>query len=349
MFLKGVKKNEKNKNLSRHGFSLIEVMIMWFIGLTILLLIFGLTSRSREFARTMVCVNNMRQITQAIENYQADWNNSLGNLADLYSQYVPNVEVLFCPKDSSRKGYGKQNIQEIIENDDTSYSDFYIARFFSEEDSSKISLACPRHFRKSKTITAYLSYNVDIGYTQEVSCNSGKANFGELYHAGDTLRFKDGTVVKIENGQVGLHSSFMSNEDKIYSIIFLPEDEAPQITITHQSDSQFEVITPAVIAGVAGTVFSIQQMLGSTSIDGLTFKTLENSTFVTEKGVRVEERATGRKFWLKANTSHNVLEVGVLIPEKEAVNDTVEEKILIKRKPPRRRRPWKKPWWKYIH
>ena len=253
---------------------------------------------------------------------------------------------MLCPKDSNRKNYGKQNIQEIVDNDDTSYSDFYIARFFSEEDSNKIALACPRHFRKSKTITAYLSYNVDINNTREVSCNSGKASFGELYQAGDTLRFKDGSVVKIESGQVGLLSSFISNEDKMYSIIFLPEDEATKINITHKGDSQFEVITPAVIAGVAGTVFNIQQILGSTSIEDETFKTLENLTFVTEEDVRIEERDTGRKFLLKANTSHDILEVGVIIPDEDDADDTVEEKKIKKRKPPKKRPHWKKPWWK---
>jgi len=54
------------------GFSLIEVIIFCFIAVTLLTLFVGLALNSREFSKTMGCINNMKNICQAIENFQAD-------------------------------------------------------------------------------------------------------------------------------------------------------------------------------------------------------------------------------------------------------------------------------------
>jgi hypothetical protein len=56
---------------------------------------------------------------------------------------------------------------------------------------------------------------------------------------------------------LGLLNSFTNQDGKIYSIIYSPEGENTNYNIEHKGDSQFEVITPAVIAGVEGTKFNV--------------------------------------------------------------------------------------------
>ena len=268
----------------RGGFSLIEVIIICFIITTLFLLAGSLVSRSREFAKTMVCANNMKQLVQAMEIYHTDWKKPPNSLSSLYPQYVNNSKTFFCPRDADRKNAGEEQIEE----NNTSYSNYFVARSASDEDINKIFFCCPRHFKGKKTVTASLSYAVNIDSTQEVLCNGKKANFGQTYNGGDVLTFKDGTQLSITSGKVGLLASLVDVEEKIYSIVYVPENEDSEFTVDHEGDSRFEVITPAVIAGVAGTKFTV--LVEKPTIDD----TSERTIIQTLEGiVIVEDRKTG--------------------------------------------------------
>jgi len=271
------------KKKNNRGFSLLEILIICFIGIIFLLLVFGLITRSRELTRTMGCVNNLRQIVQAIENYQADWYQPPPSLEVLYPRYVKNEKVFHCPSDRE---------------EGNSYSSFYIPRVFSEEDVNKVFLVCPRHFRGRKTIGAYLSYSVDIGDSQKVYWSNMPAEFGKIYEGGK-MTFSDGTTVEIKSGRVGLFSSFVDTSGKIYSIIYVPEGENASIEVKHQSDSRFEVITPAVIAGVAGTDFDVRTI--SLKIPFLKLTYARTIVFVKDGKVKVKERVFGKKYEIKRN------------------------------------------------
>ncbi|MCD6408266.1 FecR domain-containing protein [bacterium] len=263
----------------KKGFSLIETMILCFIGVVLLTLVIGLVENSREFARTMGCVNNMKNIVQAIENYQVDWRETPPLLENLYPAYITNYNTFHCPADREPGN---------------SYAKFYVSRFFAEEDANKIFLACPRHSRRTKTVVAYLSYAVDIGKTHKVYWSGIPAEIGGTYTGGQ-LQFADGTVVDINAScEVGILGSFTDNQDRIYSIIYIPEGEDASITVTHQGDSEFEVITPAVIAGVEGTRFEVKNYWENT-----TPPSCSTEVRVFEGKVKIKERSQGRKFILR--------------------------------------------------
>ncbi|MCM8760216.1 MAG: FecR family protein, partial [Candidatus Omnitrophica bacterium] len=230
----------------KDGFSLVEIIILTFITITLLMLFAGLAFNSREFSRTIGCVNNMKNLSQAIENFQADHRETPRNLADLYPQYITNNRTFKCPADRT--------------SETNSYERFYIGRQITEEDAQKVFLVCPRHNRGSKTVAAYLSYAVAIGKNSDVLWSGLPATFGEVY-TGGALRFVDGTTVGINSGKAGLLASFTDNEGKLYHIIYTLEGEEGSLTVDHQGNSRFEVITPAVIAGVEGTKFTVRNTL----------------------------------------------------------------------------------------
>ncbi len=296
------------KRRNNRGFSLLEILIICFIGIIFVLLVFGLTTRSRELTRTMGCVNNLRQIVQAIENYQADWYQPPPSLEVLYPRYVKNEKVFHCPSDRE---------------EGNSYSSFYVSRVFSEEDVNKVFLVCPRHFGGRKTIGAYLSYSVDIGDSQKVYWSNIPAEFGKIYEGGE-MTFSDGTTVEIKSGRVGLFSSFVDSSGKIYSIIYVPEGENASIEVKHQGNSRFEVITPAVIAGVAGTDFNVRTV--SLEIPFLKLTYARTIVFVKDGKVKVKERAFGKKYEIKRNKGIKV----------KVLYWALLKKLFKKPKPPRR-------------
>ena len=84
-------------------------------------------------------------------------------------------------------------------------------------------------------------------------------------------------------------NSFTNQDGKIYSIIYSPEGENTNYNIEHKGDSQFEVITPAVIAGVEGTKFNIITQWDVTNIIATTVITVEEGI------ISARERNQGRE------------------------------------------------------
>ena len=254
----------------KKGFSLIEIIIFCFIAITLFTLFAGLVFNSRDFARTMGCVNNMKNLAQAIENFQADFKMTPVSIGDLYPQYVTNKEILKCPADRTA--------------DSNSYDKYYIGRFIASARADNVFLVCPRHNRRNKTVAAYLSYAVEVGKNKKVSWSGIPAEYGGVYTTG-SLSFADGTTVQINSGQVGLVSSFTDSAERMYSIIYTPEATEGLITVDHSGDSKFEVITPAVIAGVEGTKFTVRNLVDTAKL------LLSSDVNVQEGTVYVEDRS----------------------------------------------------------
>lgn len=238
------------------GFTLIELSVSFLVIIVLSGIILGMLSRSRDFSKATVCINNIRQISFAIENYQADWQNNPPPVPDLlYPQYVKSTGTFWCPADKSPQNPANQIVTD-------SYANFYIARPVAESDANKIFLVCNRHFHNSKTIAAYLSYATESENTQAVLCNSvpvDPTDFGnKIFKTGDVLTFVDGTAVQIENDStagIGIHSSFEDNQGKIYSVIYVPDAQAGginHINVNQPGTSEVEVVTPAVIIDVTG-------------------------------------------------------------------------------------------------
>ncbi|MCM8768909.1 MAG: FecR domain-containing protein [Candidatus Omnitrophica bacterium] len=302
----------------KRGFSLIEVVIVVLIAAAFLLLFAGLVSHSREMSRTISCINNMKQIAQAIENYQADWKDTPFILAALSPVYIPNPKTFHCPADRSSEN---------------SYENFYVNRPLYEEQARKILLACPRHFNYTRTVAAYLSYAVDIGHNKKVILNGTElspSKFGQEVFSG-VLKFADGTEAKVNEGNAGVLSSFVDNQGKLYSIIYVPEGqsgEKTEVEVTHQGDSQFEVITPSVIAGVAGTKFVVTV--------AVTDDETTTEVAVSEGKVNTALRAIGKLLALKKG--EKVKEKNIRWPDDDgSPGSAVIRRKTIPRKPPRPR------------
>ncbi|MCX7917704.1 MAG: FecR domain-containing protein [bacterium] len=289
--------------MKKKGFSLIEILILTFIFLSVAILIFGVISNSREFAKTMGCVNNLKNITQAIENYQMDWQETPDTLSLLMPTYIENPDTFQCPNER-KKG--------------DSYSKFYIARYVASEDTNKIFILCPRHFGGKRIVTAYLSYSVEIGKKRDVKWSGINAEFGRTY-SGGKLIFEDGTIVTVIRGEVGILGSFMETDGKIYSLIYIPEGVNAACEVKHQGNSKFEVITPAVIAGVEGTKFNVENIW-----DGK-LKTDKTTVNVFEGVVNVRERNQGRLMTVNEKESITV----------ETKTYGTPKKNIIPRKPPK--------------
>jgi len=263
----------KRKTAGRHtGFSLIELVIIFFICATLLLLVVGLATRSRDFARTMGCISNIRQIAMAIDTYQMDWKVSPEQIIGLVPAYLPSVKTLHCPAD-----LGGGN----------SYENDYVARVFSEDDPGKAFLICNRHSWQKRATVGYLSYSAAAAEIQSFSWQDVPASFRTPY-SGGTLRFADGTTVSILEGTVGVLSSFKDFSGNTYTILYVPDTGEPvattRVEVTHSGDSRFEIVDPCVIAGVAGTRFRHETRVNGESV--------ASSVYVMQGAVDVIVRST---------------------------------------------------------
>lgn len=271
----------------KKGFSFIEIVIISFIVISLGAMVFGLISRSKALSKSMVCLNNLRQISMAIENYQADWKTSPNQLYSLFPNYIKDKYSFRCPED---KLIAPGDLPTI-----NSYGNFYVNRSFNDEDVNKLYLYCPRHFNGTKGVGAFLSYAANIVQNNTVTYNGMKAEPGKVY-TGGTFKFADGTIVTVDPSMnVGLGCSFIGPDDKHYSIIFVPEDSQGSLTVDHQGDSRFEVVAPALIAGVSGTKFIVSNVYNSLT------KQATSSVDVTQGNVVCEDRTDGTKITLGTN------------------------------------------------
>ncbi len=228
----------------KRGFRFVEVLIFCFITVILGTLVVSMLSNSREFSRTVGCINNMKNITQAIEQFQGDFRETPASLSDLYPKYITNNNIFKCPSDREEAN---------------SYERIYVGRPNTEADAHKMFLACNRHHKGNKSVVAYLSYAVDINRNHKVTWAGMPIEYGQLCNPG-VMAFADGTRVDIKSGTAAPLASFTGNRDNIYSIIYVPDKTNTTLEISHSGDSMFEIVTPAVIAGVEGTEFKVTTM-----------------------------------------------------------------------------------------
>ncbi|MCM8764621.1 MAG: FecR domain-containing protein [Candidatus Omnitrophica bacterium] len=306
----------------KKGFSLIEILIISFIVVSLGAMVFGIVFRSKALSKSMVCLNNLRQISIAIEAYQADWRSSPNQLYALFPNYIKDKYSFRCPED---RLIASADLPQI-----NSYGNFYINRSFNEEDPQKLYLYCPRHFNGTKAVGAFLSYSANVMQTNKVTRNGINIMPGEVY-AGGIFNFADGTVVTADpNLKVGLCGSFIAPDDKHYSVIFVPEDSSGSLTVDHQGDSRFEVIAPALIAGVSGTRFTVSNTYDSS-------KNQATTTVSVEQGkVICEDRTDGTKIAVKQSEN---LSATIECQRPELPNDNKTKSI--PRKPLKKIKVWK--------
>lgn len=264
----------KRKN-GNFGFTLTEILVIFGIIVVLVGLATAVLLKVKESAKTVVCLSNLKQIAVAIQMYHADWKeipseiSTNGDAAkSVLLSYVSDVRVFKCPADQTTNS--------------DSYGSFYIPRPLT--DSQKLFLGCPRHNDKAIAVFGWPQFNV--GKTGKILWNGSPQNQGTLVQGG-TLLFEDGTQVVIDGTtKVGVMLSCTDQNKKLYSAICVQEKDQGKLTITHRGDSQFEVLTPSLITGVAGTAFTI-------TTQWLT-DTCSTSVDCTAGKVAVEDRTTDK-------------------------------------------------------
>jgi len=282
----------------KQGLSLIELVIIFFIVATLLLLVVGLCTRSRDLARTMACITNVKQIAMAIENYQMDWKFSPERISALVPVYLASASTLRCPADPG---------------DGNSYDADYVARMFSEEDPHKVFLVCNRHSWQRRAVVGYLSYATAASDLSKFTWQGISGSFHTPY-TGGKLSFADGTTVSILQGTVCVLSSFRDISGTPYTILYVPDSQEPstatRVEVRHTGDSRFEIVDPCVIAGVAGTRFQLQTVWDSGSVT--------SSVSVSEGAVILDLR--GEPMRLTASPADGVITVDAscVLPDSSA-------------------------------
>ncbi|MFA5645220.1 MAG: hypothetical protein WDA18_02550 [Candidatus Ratteibacteria bacterium] len=281
----------------KKGFSLIEIIIILAIIATLGMMVTGLTLRAKSLSKAMHCLNNLKQISAAIESYQADWHSATpDDLSNLWPLYIQNKQSFLCPED--------KKITEELLPETNSYDPYFVNRKFSNDDPQKLYLFCPRHFSGKKSTAAFLSYASAVVENKKVTLDGKPIAPGTICENG-TLAFADGTTVTISSGKIGLLGSFLSTAEKIYSLIFIPEESNTSIEVIHGDDSDFEVVTPAVIAGVSGTRFAVNTSWTASTKNPNIFQS-KTTVAVSEGSVLVEERSTGNSTDLEKNANLTV-------------------------------------------
>ena len=228
--------------MKRKGFTLIEVMV-------VIIIIGILASMATAFFKgdnpaQKKCAENLRVISNAIEAYRDDPANN--------GQYPPDGTI--NPAQDLKTALTSVPAENFVCPSDTagstdSYSVFYVKR----NDNSKMtafSLGCPRHDGGKSAINAFFQGQV---MKREIAETQTGVKPGESASA---VTLADNSTVSVSGGAVTFLQSFKIGNSKCYSLF--KTDAAPKdITLSVTPGSKLEVITPAAIAGVEGTKFTV--------------------------------------------------------------------------------------------
>lgn len=247
----------QSSKMKGRGFTLLELMIVTVI-IILLASIGGWSYRALLLkARRVACQSNLRAINAALQMYFHDYGilpvdvpPEGVNLIKSLAPYKVSPEVFHCPSDPDTGN---------------TYEVFYVYRD-SYSDKEAYLIGCPYHSRGEKTNNLLFGYEDPQELTiLKVEYNGNEVNFGEKFdwEIGDQITFEDQTggtyavVDVIDNiSEAMVIQSFSLEDGTPYGIIKVDGDGKVDCDVT--SGSRFEVVTPAAIAGVQGTRFTVR-------------------------------------------------------------------------------------------
>lgn len=252
-----------------HGFSLIELAVVTSIIAVVTGLLVGAAHDARNLASDVRCLSNLRQISVALRLYMLDFNalpndHPQADLAASLAHFLDKPGVLTCPEDHKTPG--------------RSYDPFYVARW--TDKSARFVLGCPRHNGNRSALNLMSESSVqyfdlaNVTFTPQESGDLGRTTPGSaalsgpdggniLIAPGDavtdgSLNFEDGSRLTVSGkGRVVLLQSFRKSNGVLYTIVKIITTTKAEVDVEVMPGSQFEVITPAAIAGVRGTKFIV--------------------------------------------------------------------------------------------
>ena len=227
----------------RRGFSLIEMLVVVAVLSILVTMGYAALCRGRLMSKDTQCESNLKQITLALGLYCNE--HSFYPTEDLKRSLAPYVgdspELFICPADPNPMG--------------DSYSRYYVSR--SDHSTQDYVCGCPHHVHETKTIALFSSASAHRLELRPVLWNGQPIRPGTRVSSG-VLSFGDGSTVTIPSQMVvRLIHSFRLHDGRYYSLIGADINELGTLDITVTPGSRFEVVTPAVVAGVQGTRFLV--------------------------------------------------------------------------------------------
>lgn len=234
-----------NNSKRKRGFTLIELIVVMSV-LMIVLAIILTAARELKFHSNMVfCMNNLRQISVALVTYYNDHRDyphglPYDTLNNQLSRYLSSGKVFVCPQD--------------YEESDDSYSPFYTYPG-DDSDGSQYIIGCPRHKRGSMCTAIFGFQNAQKAQVAEVTVDDVPVTAGATYSGKFDL--EDGTTVSSNSIEMQLVQSIRLSNGSLYTVIRVPDGETGSVTVDAVTGTQLEIITPALIAAVRGTSYTI--------------------------------------------------------------------------------------------
>ncbi len=235
----------------RGGFSLVEAIVVVCVIAALAGILIPIVSSARESARLGTCVSNLAHISMASKMYYDDHSGPpLTDLPVALADYVDSPKVFVCPNDTA----GSTD----------SYSEFYVARPHPRGD--EFLVGCPRHRNSTRTAVAFGKADTEADRVASATWNGKPIGPGDTVTGGQ-ISFTDGSTVNIPDGMtVGMLMSF-GTHGTLYSMVWVPEGSQGSLDCSVTHGSMFEVVTPAAIAGVQGTKFTVSVYQSQDSYD----------------------------------------------------------------------------------
>ncbi len=243
----------KPRTKRQNFFTVVELLIVAAVLLMLVALIVPVIRQAGEKSAQINCINNLRSLSLALQmHYNRHQLYPKQGLQRSLAEYTSsNSDALYCCPSTGR-----------------SYDTFYVARDLMEDSAKALySIGCPHH--------RVVNLGVGKGTRQfefgRITYNGKEISIGSEVGDG-TLKFEDGSEARISGGKATVVSSFRNSDGVLYTILRILEiDIGTIINARVTPGSAFEVVTPAAIAGVEGTVFTVE-----------TSKSTTNDEFVTK-------------------------------------------------------------------
>jgi len=222
------------------GFSAVEILaVVGIIALLVAILI-PVMRNAKERSKQVACINNIRNISIAIQMFYNQ------------QQHYPDSEYL----NVALKPFLDKTDEESFCCPVTGepYDTYYVSRPTSAADGSYF-IGCPKHhvvnYAPGKGTNTF-QFGKVLRNGVEIPAGTDVENC--------SLSFQDGSTATVV-GKATVVTSFRTADGRLYSILRVFQDDGSATVTVEVPDnvvpkSRFEVVTPAAIAGVAGTKFS---------------------------------------------------------------------------------------------
>jgi len=231
----------------RRSFTLIEVIVVFFILAFVAGLIVTGIGMARGKSQEVACINNLKSIGLGLQLYFNDNVLYPETLDDIYPEYIASEKNFICPADPFRD-----------ETNRNSYDAFYVERDANTTSSAYV-VGCPYHGSGAKSLNIFQDSRVEGLAQIEVNYMGSPIGPGDEMGTGTTT-FGDGestaNVTGLGPGKAVLLQSFETKDGELYVVIEVT-GEGKTVNCHVKDGTKFEVVTPAGIAGVFGTDFTI--------------------------------------------------------------------------------------------